>query len=107
MSARYVPDDESAAAEPKGPPMTITAQPTDKARESGGWVTRHNRETLGLTQQELADIAGVSRAQLGRLERRDVEGVVEGGHCPMCGSDTGRGVRRPAPGQLCAWTGGR
>src|SRR4051794_5291149 len=72
--------------------MTITEQPTDKARESGGWVTRHARDILGLTQQELADIAGVSRAQLGRLERGDVDGVVEGGHCPVCGGDTGRGA---------------
>lgn len=72
--------------------MTTTAQPTEKARESGGWVTRHAREILGLTQQELADIAGVTRDQVGRLERGDSAAVVEGGHCPFCGGSTGRGM---------------
>jgi transcriptional regulator with XRE-family HTH domain len=52
--------------------MTITAQPTDKARESGGWVVRHWRELLGLSQLEAGRLAGVSRDQVGRIERGEV-----------------------------------
>jgi transcriptional regulator with XRE-family HTH domain len=52
--------------------MTTTAQPTDKARETGGWVLRICREATGLTQREVADRAGVSVSRLGRMERGDV-----------------------------------
>lgn len=38
--------------------MTTTAQPTDKARETGGSTMRMIRETAGLTQAELADLGG-------------------------------------------------
>ena len=49
--------------------MTTTAQPTDN---TGGWVLRLIRETLGLTRREVADRAGVSASKLGRMERGDV-----------------------------------
>jgi transcriptional regulator with XRE-family HTH domain len=48
---------------------TIAAQPADN---TGGWVLRLVRETLGLTQREVAERAGVSAAKLGRMERNEV-----------------------------------
>jgi transcriptional regulator with XRE-family HTH domain len=45
---------------------------TEKARETGGYVLRVCREAAGLTQREVADRAGVSASQLGRMERGDV-----------------------------------
>jgi predicted transcriptional regulator len=45
---------------------------TDKAHETGGWVLRICREAAGLTRGEVADRAGISTPQLGRMERGDV-----------------------------------
>ena len=71
--------------------MTTTAQPTDKARDTGGWVFYLVRERLGLSQQQLADLAGISRTRVSRMERGDVDLYREGAHCSFCGGDGGRG----------------
>jgi DNA-binding XRE family transcriptional regulator len=71
--------------------MTTTAQPTDQARATGGSTIRLFRRGSGLSQQQLADLAGISRAQLGRMERGDVDLYTAGAHCRFCGSDGGRG----------------
>jgi transcriptional regulator with XRE-family HTH domain len=52
--------------------MTTTAQPTDKARATGGWIYRLIRGHLGLSQQDVAALAGVSRSQYGAMERGDI-----------------------------------
>jgi hypothetical protein len=66
--------------------MTTTAEPTTDARGTGGYVVQLMRESAGLTQQQLADLAGVSRGQLGRIERGEAETFADGRPCRFCGS---------------------
>jgi Helix-turn-helix domain len=70
--------------------MTVTAQPTDKALDTGGYVYRVTREAVGLTRAELAELSGVSASTIGRIERGDVSGDADGVHCRFCGG-VGRG----------------
>jgi hypothetical protein len=57
---------------------TTTISPTPN-------IIRELRKQLHLTQQEVAERAGVSRYYLGRLERGEVSLTVEGRTCPTCG----------------------
>jgi hypothetical protein len=67
--------------------MTITAQPTDAASATGGSTIRLFRRASGLSQQQLASLAGISGAQLGRMGRGDVDLYSDGAHCRFCGGD--------------------
>jgi hypothetical protein len=70
--------------------MTTTAQPTDKARETGGYVYRIARRAAGLSRAELAELSGVPYSTIGRIERGDVSGSADNVPCRFCGG-VGRG----------------
>jgi transcriptional regulator with XRE-family HTH domain len=58
--------------------MTVTDQSTDT--RTGGRTIRTGREAIGLSQRVLGALAGVSRDQIGRIERGEVRSLTAATH---------------------------